>query len=101
EAWRRKSSCGEREKARILGDAALSVKPLLRQKKSATQRVALNPPKEEGGGDKNRWATPSAHQQNQYKREYAALQCRRCETLRSLAHVDHISVKVMFINIFV
>jgi hypothetical protein len=28
------SSCREREKARILGDAALSVKPLLRQKKA-------------------------------------------------------------------
>jgi hypothetical protein len=40
------------EKARILGDPAPSVKPLLRQKKAQLRGVALNPPKEEGGGDR-------------------------------------------------
>jgi hypothetical protein len=41
-----------REKARILWDPSVNVKPLLQIKKAQLRRVALNPPKEEGGGDK-------------------------------------------------
>jgi hypothetical protein len=65
----------------ILLGKCLCVKPVAHalawHKKSATTGVALNPPKEEGGGDKPRSAGITAHPaptQVNYKDRFVALQ---------------------------